>query len=116
MTRLQPVALVLIALCAGPADAGPAGLKDGIYDATDCAAKFSDTRLTLSGDNLSFYESACTLSNPQGLRDFPGAVLLDASCQGEGETWTYRFILMQTRDGGMALLQEGWGDHYALCQ
>lgn len=115
MTKPHIAALCLLALCAGPAQAGPAGLLDGTYDAFDCAPAVSDQRITLSGNTLAFYESSCTLSNPQALRNFKGAVLLDADCAGEGESWSIRFILMQTTDGGLSMMQEGWGDHYARC-
>ena len=116
MTRSPLFALCFAAFCAASAaHAGPAGLQDGTYDATSCTPQFSDTRFKVEGNNLSFFESFCTLSNPQSLRNVPGAILLDATCEGEGESWSSRFILMQTRDGGMTLLQEGWGDYYARC-
>lgn len=98
------------------AAAGIGGLKDGSYDAFDCSLPVSDERFDLSGDTLAFYEASCRLSNPQSLRDLPGAVLLDADCMGEGQNWTVRFIMMQTRDGGIVFMQEGWGGHYARCQ
>lgn len=115
MTKPHLLGLCLLALSAGAAQAGPAGLKDGIYDAFDCTRPVSDLRITLSGNSLSFYESSCKLSNPQTLRDLPGAILLDAACAGEGEEWSARFILMQTLSGGLAMMQEGWGDHYERC-
>lgn len=98
------------------AAAGIGGLQDGTYDAFDCTIPISDERFELSGETLAFYESSCRLSNPESLRDLPGAILLDADCMGEGQTWSARFILMQTRDGGVAFLQEGWGGHYARCE
>lgn len=95
--------------------AGIGGLQDGTYDAFDCTVPISDERIVLSGDTLAFYEWSCRLSNPQTLRGLPGSILLDADCMGEGQTWSARFIMMQTRDGGIAFLQEGWGGHYARC-
>lgn len=109
-------ATLLLAGAPHLAFAAVGGLEDGVYDAFDCTAPVSDQRMELSGETLAFYESSCRLSNPQTLRGLPGPVLLDAACEGEGQRWTARFILMQTRDGGMALLQEGWGAHYARCE
>ncbi len=99
----------------GAVHAAPGGLLDGTYDAFNCAAEISDTRIVLSGNEAAFYETVCQISNPQYLRGLAGATLLDAACEGEGQTWTTRFIMMQTRDGGLALMQEGWGDHYVRC-
>jgi hypothetical protein len=110
------VAALLTAGLPHLAAAGIGGLEDGTYDAFDCTVPISDERIVVSGETLAFYESSCRLSNPQSLRDLPGAILLDADCMGEGQTWSARFILMQTRDGGIAFLQEGWGAHYARCE
>lgn len=96
--------------------AGPAGLEDGTYDAYDCAPSVSEERVVLSGSKLSFYESFCELSNPQLIRGLPRAILLDAACEGEGQTWTSRFIAMQTNDGGLALLSESSGEKYQRCE
>jgi hypothetical protein len=113
--RHWSAAALLAAAVPHVADAGISGLEDGTYDAFDCGVPISDERFELSDETLTFYESSCRLSSPQTLRDLPGAVLVDADCMGEGQTWRARFILMQTRDGGMAFLQEGWGGHYARC-
>ncbi len=92
-----------------------AAISDGIYDAYDCAVPVSDQRVEIRGNHLAFYESTCEISNPQALPGVGNAALYDASCQGEGATWTTRFILMQTRDGGIAMVDEIWGDHYQRC-
>lgn len=97
------------------AEAAPGGLRNGIYDAYDCDAEVSDQRIVLTETGASFYESNCTLSNPQSIRGMPGLILLDASCEGEGTAWNTRFLMMQTRDGGLSMMQENWGDHYERC-
>lgn len=114
MTRLFPV-LAAFAALATTAHAGPGGLLDGTYDAFNCAAAVSDQRIILRGNDLSFYETFCTLANPQGLRDLTGPVLVDATCEGEGESWQARYILMQTNNGGMALMGEGIAETYSRC-
>lgn len=109
------IPLMPLTLCGQIAAAGIGGLNNGTYDAFDCAAEISDERILIADDNLSFYESSCQLSAPQDLPGLPGAFLVDAACSGEGQSWTTRFILMQTRDGGLAFLQEGWGGYYRRC-
>jgi hypothetical protein len=91
-------------------------LQDGTYDAYDCAVPVSDQRLVLKGDHIAFYESACELSDPHSLRGMEGPILFDADCEGEGETWATRFILLQTADGGLMLMGEEWGDRYQRCK
>lgn len=107
--RVLRIAALLTADLPHLAAAGIGGLEDGTYDAFDCDLPVGDERFELSGDTLAFYESSCRLSNPQSLRDLPGAVLLDEDCMGKGQNWTERLIMMQTRDGGIAFMQEGWG-------
>jgi len=90
-------------------------INDGIYDAFDCSVPISDQRIEITGNHLAFYESSCDISNPQSIPGLERTVIFDASCQGEGETWTTRFILKQTQDGGLAMMDEIWGDHYERC-
>jgi hypothetical protein len=116
-TRLSPIfALMTLPVMTVSVFAGPAGLEDGTYDAYDCTPSLSDERIVLSGSKLSFYESFCELSNPQLIRGLPRAILLDAACEGEGQTWTSRFIAMQTNDGGLALISESAGEKYERCE
>ena len=112
----KSLALMAILLTSTASHAGPGGLLDGIYDTFNCAAPVSDTRIELRGNDLTFYETVCVLSNPQGLRGLTGPVLVDATCEGEGESWQSRYILMQTTDGGMALVGEGIAEKYARCK
>jgi hypothetical protein len=115
-TRLSLIfALMTLPAMTVSAFAGPAGLEDGTYDAYDCTPSVSDERVVLSGSKLAFYESFCELSNPQLIRGLPSAILLDAACEGEGQTWTSRFIAMQTNDGGLVLLSESSGEKYQRC-
>lgn len=95
--------------------AGPGDLRDGVYDAFDCAPKVSDQRLTLEGNRVSFYESSCDLTNPQTLKNLEGAIVLDAACRGEGMDWTTKVILMQMPDGGILFMGEHWGNRYKRC-
>lgn len=114
---MRGIGFALVFAAWGPvgAAAGTLAIKDGIYDAYDCTVPVSDQRIEVKGRHLAFYETTCETSNPQTLRGLDNTILVDAACQGEGETWTARFILMQTADGGLAMMNEVWGDHYARC-
>ncbi len=111
MTRL----LTLLLLCPTLAHAAE-GLRDGIYDGFDCTAPMSDQRITLRGDEIDFYESSCRLSNPIQVRDMEGALLFDAACVGEGETWMARYLLMHTHDGGLIVVGSRWAERHAHCE
>lgn len=52
-------------------------------------------------------ESACRMTNPVTVRDM-AAVLYDMDCAGEGESWSYRLLLMRNDDGTLTLLGNGW--------
>ncbi|MGO4916945.1 hypothetical protein [Pseudogemmobacter sp. W21_MBD1_M6] len=114
---MQKFALLLLCLTCLPvvAKAQPKGLNDGTYDAYDCKVPVSDQRIVLKGNHISFYESACQMSNPQTLRGLDGPILFDAACKGEGETWATRFIFVQSFDGGLVMMGENWGDRYQRC-
>ncbi len=87
---------------------------DGTYD-TDCALEISDMRVTITGDSINFWETACSLTDPVNIRDMDGATLYDAVCEGEGEEWTQRVLLMPRHDGGLILVQSGVSASYDRC-
>jgi hypothetical protein len=104
-------ALAVCAACVGPAAA--AGL-DGSY-AMDCRNP-SDTVMEILGQIARFHESECLLTNPVAVRDMGGAVLFDAQCAGEGETWTDRMMLMPGFEGGIVRVGPGFAVTYARCR
>lgn len=99
--------VAILAMFGTSAAAGPeTGQFDGRWDMTaaQCAQSHSDGRVTLNGDRLIFWETGCTLSNPTAIRSMPGALLFDAACSGEGESWNTRFMLMRYGfDSGAAM-------------
>lgn len=109
------IGLSLGAALACPALAQTATIRDGVYDAFNCAAEESDQRIEIAGDTVTFYGYACTLSDPGTIAGVDGAMLFSATCEGEGDTWNEGLILLQTRDGGLAALTANWGDHYERC-
>ena len=90
MTRPFAFALSL-ALAGLPVDAQS---FDGQYQVGSCTAAITDSRMSIEGTSIRFWESACTLTNPVPVRDMGDATLFDAQCAGEGETWTYRLLVM----------------------
>lgn len=63
----------------------------------DCSDQASDLRLTTSDTQMRFYESVGTVTavSPEG----PNAVMVDATYEGEGQTWSRRQKLTLSADG-----------------
>lgn len=107
---------ICLALCLLPGLANAAeGLRDGVYDGYSCAAPVSDQRLTLRGNRISFYESACELRNPVAVRNMEGAHLFDAHCAGEGMEWETRYLLMHDFEGGLIIVGPQWAERHQRC-
>ncbi len=104
------VALMLIL-----APAASAQGFDGTYAIGDCSAP-GDGAMVLAGATITFYESACRLSNPTVLTGFDDAVMYDASCAGEGETWKEKLLMMPALSGGLVVVSPGWATVYERCQ
>ncbi|MGI3184962.1 hypothetical protein [Nioella aestuarii] len=91
-------------------------LPQGRYELNACSGNpYSDGVMELSGWEILFYESACTVSNPEAVRGMDGAYLYDAQCSGEGETWTARYLIMPGWDNDVVFVQEHWAGLYAYC-
>ncbi len=89
---------------------------EGTYS-LDCAAgTMSDGRVTVGKGTISFHESTCTLTDPVAVRGMTDAVLYDATCTGEGESWTRRILLMPASDGGLVRVEDGYAVTYARCE
>jgi hypothetical protein len=105
----QSVALLAL-LAAAPAAAGP---YDGLYrpdypetEGWDCRSVGQDGgALAVQGDVFQGVENACRLTNPVPVTGMD-AVLYDAVCAGEGETASYRLMLMRVPDG-LAVIEDG---------
>lgn len=99
--------LVTIGL-SGAAIASP---YDGLYRPdTDWAQGWDCTSVGADGGAISFggdqyfgIENQCSLSNPTPIRGMD-ATLFDADCSAEGESYTYRLMVMAT-DAGIAVIQ-----------
>ncbi len=106
-------AVTALLLCASAASAQVA---DGVYNFINCSGAALEGQVTVKGDKITFYESRCTLTNPEPVRGMTGAVLYDAQCTGEGTDWTDRMLLMPTDSGEMIRVESGFALSYKSCQ
>ncbi len=93
--------------------ATPAAAFDGTYGI--CGGTGEEVPIRIEGDLITFYESACRMTNPVLVRDMPGAVLFDFVCEGEGETWTERAFVQRTEDGGLILVWRAFAQMLPFC-
>ena len=110
---------LVLAMLSGPALAGP---FDGIYRPDqpwaagwDCESIGQDGgALAVQGDIFTGVENQCRLTNPVQVTGMD-AVLYDAECAGEGETYSYRLMLMRLPDG-IAVIQDGSVSELLTCR
>lgn len=108
-----------IALAATAAAAGP---YDGVYRPNyDFAAGWNCRDIGMDGGAVAVrdgvlygIENACQLTNPTQVRGM-AATLYDAVCSGEGESYSYRVMLMRT-DEGILMIQEGFAADWLRCR
>lgn len=111
-------ALVCAALIAAPLAAQTARF-DGDWATGNPAAcvlvmDSPDLAIRIRGGMLYGLESGCEMTNPTQVRGMP-ATLYDMQCHGEGQTWTYRTLLMIDADGALVQLQEGYARLMPRC-
>ncbi len=116
---IMRAAIILASLIATtiPAAAGP---FDGVYrpdgaTSWDCTAIGSDGGALAVRDDV-FYgvESACQLTNPVAVNGM-SAVLYDAECSGEGESYAKRMMLMRVPEG-LAVIEDGFVNMLRACE
>ena len=112
-----PIILATLIATAAPAAAGP---FDGVYrpegaSSWDCTAIGSDGGALAVRDDV-FYglESACQLTNPVQVNGM-SAVLYDANCNGEGESYVKRMMLMRVPEG-LAVIEDGFVNVLKACE
>ena len=120
MPRLfAPLALLF---SAAPLMADPA--LDGRYELDACTGRVGESTITLSDYTIAYWESRCDLSAPMPVRGMGEAVLYDATCAGEGETWERRLMLMPVWQNGpigrpphdgLIIVGDNYADYYAYC-
>lgn len=87
-----------------PASELPAGFV-GVWDANPACPATSDTKLTVSSEELTYFESSATIRKitVTSLTD----LVVDADFSGEGETWTRAIHLVLGDDGKTLTTDEG---------
>jgi hypothetical protein len=111
---------VLIAMT-GLAAPGFAGPFDGVYrpdqpwaENWDCVSVGSDGgALAIEGGIFKGVESQCQLTNPVPVTGMD-AILYDAECASEGETYSYRMMLMRLPEG-VAVIEDGFVSQLKSC-
>lgn len=103
------------------ASSAAAGPFDGLYrpaepwaEGWDCRSVGSDGgALSVKGDLFHGVESLCRLTNPVEINGM-SAMLYDAECNGEGESYAKRMMLMLVPEG-LAVIEDGFVNTLARC-
>lgn len=115
MTRVHLLTPLLLGLAA-PAAALP---WDGTYllsEEGDCAQVGEEGgALRIEEGVLTGVDSSCRMTDPVDVLDLD-ATLYVMECEGEGQSWTERAMLMRpAEDDGIFLLWRGYAFRYARC-
>jgi hypothetical protein len=94
---------------------------DGLYRPNVQAAMLWDCHsvgqdggaVAVMGDQLIGVENRCTLTNPVEVRGM-AATLFDAACNGEGESYSERVMLM-AQPGGLYVIRDGAVSDWVRC-
>ncbi len=89
-------------------------VANGLYEEGGCRVPQSSAVVRVSPGYLSFFESACALSNARGVANRPGAVAYDAICDGEGQRFTTTYTL-QAAGPNLILSNDGYTFTYYYC-
>jgi hypothetical protein len=113
---MRRLALTLALTLALPLVPAPAAAQDfsGVYQIGGCAMPDIERRITILGSRIAFIESTCQLTNPVPVRDMGDATLFDVVCTGEGESWSYRTLLMRGAEG-LVVVRDGYAFTYPRC-
>jgi len=111
------------AVLAAAALAGPAWAEtlpwDGTYrlsEGADCDRVGEEGGALRIGEGvLTGVESSCRMTDPVDVLDLD-ATLYELECQGEGQSWTERAMLMKAAQGdGIFILWRGYAFRYDRC-
>jgi len=81
----------------------PAGFL-GVWDVNPACPSTSDTKLTVSATDLTFFESGATIRKVTVKS--PNEAVIDADFSGEGETWSRSLHLKLSDDGKLLTTDE----------
>ena len=110
------VAALTIAACV-PTDqqtGGGRGALDGTYNqnAASCGAAVSETRMTIAANRITFYESACDVTDR---KTSGSSTAMTLQCQAEGEQFTRQITVAPLTDGGLTVVNGDLALRYARC-
>ena len=70
--------------------------------------------MAIEGDVFKGVENQCRLTNPVPVTGMD-AMLYDADCAGEGETYSYRLMILRV-PGGLAVIEDGTVNLLKSCE
>lgn len=85
-----------------------------LYDisAEACLQELTETRLEISQQSFTFYESTCDITGSSAQGD---ATAYTLSCYGEGATWDIQALVSPTSGAGISLSVDGNSTAYVNC-
>lgn len=102
-------------LAAASSDDAGAASDELVYDVSEAACKLdlSDTRVTLSGSTMSFYEAGCDILSEELGAD--GSRLLSLLCYGGGDEWSATASITPRTDGEIEMKVDQYLQTYMPC-
>lgn len=114
--RIKNLAMIAAITALTPL-AAQAQVAHGLYEAPACQNPQSSSIVRVSPAALSFFESSCTLHNPQAVSGVANATVYAANCTSEGDGpnyWT-TFTIQAIHNGLVLTHDAGPGFSYAYC-
>ncbi|WP_224814290.1 hypothetical protein [Hasllibacter sp. MH4015] len=97
------------------ASTASAQVANGRYQIGTCTTHPEETVVRLENNVLTFYESVCTLANPQPIDGTDGFSYV-GNCAGEGQEWQANMLLIPLQDGQvMRMIRDGIVLDYQRC-
>ncbi len=95
---------------------GVAQNLDGSYNGDRCGLGYrNELSLDIFWPEITFYESQCVITSRTPVAGLQDTFVHNATCMGEGETWTRSFMLVLDNTGGVVLVQDGFAELYTYC-
>jgi len=89
---------------------------DGVYEYAFCTGDPSMVALVIEGEAMSFYETPCTLTDPQPQDEPAGAISYFLSCDyGGASPQENRVVMSRDADGVVTMDNDGQTDRFLIC-
>lgn len=109
LTKFLTAALI----CTATPMFAQATISTGWYELYGCTSQSSQNAMRLSTNRIQFHESYCDLSTSNGA--VPGALVMNANCLGEGESWGWVMTFRNHGSGLSITYPDGSSDTYSYC-